>query len=83
MSAPSSLDKAMQREVVKIMSIMIVIIAVAVAGVPYKANKSGTPMKPVFGKAATNAPNAALFQPIPMLLDIYRAMPTIKIAPRK
>ena len=32
---------------------------------PNSATSSGTPMKPVFGNAATNAPNAAFFRSTP------------------
>ncbi len=33
------------------------------AASPNSATSSGTPMKPLFGKAATSAPNAAFFKP--------------------
>ena len=42
---------------------MVMIIGPA-AWLPSSATSSGTPMKPVFGKAATSAPNDASFQPM-------------------
>jgi hypothetical protein len=42
----------------------IVMIIGPAAGAPSRATSSGTPMKPVFGNAATSAPKAASFQPM-------------------
>jgi hypothetical protein len=42
----------------------IVMIIGPAACAPRIATSSGTPMKPVFGKAATSAPKAASFQPM-------------------
>ena len=46
------------------MSTMMVTIAGPAAWAPSKATSSGTPMKPVLGKAATSAPKEASFQPM-------------------
>ena len=46
------------------MSIEMVTMAGPAACAPSSATSSGTPMKPVFGKAATSAPKAASFQPM-------------------
>ena len=62
-SAPSRRDKAIHSEVVNTMSIMMVTMAGPAAVGPNRATSKGTPMKPVFGNAATRAPNAASFQP--------------------
>ena len=53
----------MHIELVTNMSIrMVAIIGPTIAG-PNSAASNGTPMKPVFGKAATSAPNEASFKP--------------------
>jgi hypothetical protein len=46
------------------MSTKIVTMAGPAACGPSSATKSGTPMKPVLGKAPTRAPKAASFQPM-------------------
>ena len=61
--ARSSRDSAMQAEVVRTMSMAMVTITGPALCAPSSAASMGTPMKPVFGKAATSAPNAASFQP--------------------
>ena len=62
--APSSRDSAMHSEVVSSMSTSMVRMAGPAACAPSSATSSGTPMKPVLGKAATSAPKAASFQPM-------------------
>jgi hypothetical protein len=54
----------MHSEDVTSVSTMMVTIAGPAAWAPSKATSSGTPMKPVLGKAATSAPKDASFQPI-------------------
>ena len=61
--APSSRESAMHSDVVNTMSTSMVRIAGPAAAGPSSATSSGTPMKPVLGKAATSAPKAASFQP--------------------
>ena len=46
------------------MSTRMVTMAGPAALAPNSATSSGTPMKPVLGKAPTNAPKAASFQPM-------------------
>ena len=53
----------MHTEVVTTMSTSMVTITGPAACAPSNATSSGTPMKPVLGKAATSAPKAASFQP--------------------
>ena len=55
---------------------MMVAIAGPAAAAPSKATSSGTPMKPVFGKAATSAPNAASFQPMRRFMLTVTTKPT-------
>ncbi len=62
--AASSRDSATHSELVMSMSTAIVRIAGPATCAPSSATSSGTPMKPVFGKAATSAPKAASFQPM-------------------
>jgi len=54
----------MHTELVKTMSISTMKMAGPALCAPSKATSSGTPMKPVLGKAATRAPKAASFQPM-------------------
>jgi hypothetical protein len=61
-SAPSRRDSAMHSELVITRSIRMVRIAGPAACAPSSATSSGTPMKPVLGKAATSAPKDASFQ---------------------
>ena len=62
-AAPPACASAMHSELVTNMSIrMVAIIGPTTAG-PNRAANSGTPMKPVFGNAATSAPNEASFRP--------------------
>ena len=63
-SAPSRRDSAMHSDEVTTRSKAMVMIIGDAACVPRIAIRSGTPMKPVFGKAATSAPKAASFQPM-------------------
>ena len=63
-SALSRRDSAMHSEVVITMSTVMVTIIGPAACAPSRATSSGTPMKPVLGKAATSAPNEASFQPM-------------------
>ena len=56
-------DSAMHSEVVTSMSSAMLNITGPALCAPSKATSSGTPMKPVLGKAATSAPKAASFQP--------------------
>jgi len=60
--APSSRESAMHSEVVMTMSTTMVTMAGPALCAPSSATSSGTPMKPVLGKAATRAPKAASFQ---------------------
>ena len=60
--APSSRESAMHKDEVKIMSTLIDTIAGPAALAPSSATSRGTPIKPVFGKAATSAPKEASFQ---------------------
>jgi len=62
--APSMRDSAMHKEHVKNKSTKMVTIAGPADCGPNKATSKGTPMKPVFGKAATSAPKEASFQRI-------------------
>ena len=59
-----SCDNPMHSEVVSTMSSARATMAGAAAACPSSATSSGTPMKPLFGKAATSAPNEASAQPI-------------------
>ena len=54
----------MHNEVVTTMSINTSKIAGPAARGPSRATTRGTPMKPVFGNAATSAPKAASFHPM-------------------
>ena len=54
----------MHSEEVTTRSKAIVMIIGPAACAPRMATSSGTPMKPVFGNAATSAPKAASFQPM-------------------
>jgi len=54
--------RPMHSELVMKMSTRMVQMAGPAAAGPSSATSSGTPMKPVFGKAATRAPNAASFR---------------------
>ena len=47
---------------------------------PINATISGTPMKPVLGKAATRAPKAASFRPMPAATDHHTVADTISSA---
>jgi hypothetical protein len=62
--APSRRDSAMHSELVMTMSTTMVTMAGPARCAPSSATSSGTPMKPVLGKAATRAPKAASFQPM-------------------
>ena len=62
--APSSRDRAIHSELVTTRSTSKEAIAGPAAAGPSRATSSGTPMKPVFGKADTSAPKAASFQRI-------------------
>ncbi len=73
-SALSSLESAMHSEVVMTMSTVIVTMMGPAARGPSRATSSGTPMKPVFGKAATSAPKAPSFQP----MRAFRLIVTVK-----
>jgi hypothetical protein len=73
-SALSSLESAMHSEVVITMSTMMVTMMGPAARGPSRATSSGTPMKPVFGKAATSAPKAPSFQP----MRAFRLIVTVK-----
>ena len=70
----------MQTELVITMSMTMVTIAGPAARAPSKATSKGTPMKPVFGKAATSAPKDASFQPMRLFLVTAMANPTITSA---
>jgi len=67
----------MHKELVMTMSITMVMIAVPAAFAPKSATNKGTPMKPVLGKAATNAPNDASFQPKRLFLVTAMVKATI------
>ena len=54
--------RPMHSELVTSRSISSVVITGAAAAGPSSAAISGTPMKPLFGNAATSAPNAASFK---------------------
>ena len=54
----------MHSDTVTIMSKAMLMMSGEAACAPRMATSSGTPMKPVFGKAATSAPKAASFHPI-------------------
>ncbi len=73
-SAPSSRDSAMHSEVVITMSTTMVTMMGPAAAAPISATKSGTPMKPVLGNAATSAPKAASFQ----RMRSFRVTTTVK-----
>ena len=60
--ATSMRDSATHTEEVITMSTKMVTMAGPAACGPSKATSKGTPMKPVLGKAATNAPSEASFQ---------------------
>ena len=60
--AASMRESATHSEVVITMSTTMVTMAGPAAAEPNKATKSGTPMKPVLGKAATKAPKEASLQ---------------------
>ena len=62
-AAAPSCDSAMHSELVTTMSSASATMAGAAAAWPNSAISSGTPMKPLFGKAATSAPKAASLQP--------------------
>ena len=62
LSAPSRRESAMHSEVVITMSTSMPTMMGAAACAPSRATSSGTPMKPVLGKAATSAPKEASFQ---------------------
>ena len=79
-SAPSRRDSAMHNEVVMTMSTTIVTIIGPAACAPSKATSSGTPMKPVLGKAATSAPKEASFQPMRRFRLMATANPTMTSA---
>ena len=64
----------MHNEVVITISTTIVTMAGPAACAPSKATSSGTPMKPVLGKAATKAPKEASFQRI----RLFRLTATVK-----
>jgi hypothetical protein len=61
-SPSSSRESAMHSELVTTMSISMVRITMPTTSGPISAASSGTPMKPVLGKAATSAPSEASFQ---------------------
>lgn len=78
--APSRRDNAMHSELVMTMSTTMVTMAGPALCAPSNATKSGTPMKPVLGKAATRAPKAASFQPMRALRVRATAAPTMTSA---
>ena len=80
--ALSSRESAMHSDVVSTMSIMMVTMAGPAAWAPSRATRSGTPMKPVLGKAATSAPNAASFQLVRGPRVASTAPPTMSTAHR-
>ena len=82
-SAPSKRDKATHSEVVITKSTTMVTIAGPAAPAPNKATSNGTPMKPVFGNAATKAPNAASSQPMRAFKLTATVKPTISKAHSK
>ena len=55
----------MHRVLVKMRSTRMVVTTGPAAPSPKSATSRGTPMKPVLGKAATSAPNAAFFRSTP------------------
>ena len=55
----------MQNVLVNIKSINTVLMTGPAAASPSNATNSGTPMKPVLGKAATKAPKAEFFRSMP------------------
>ncbi len=59
----------MHSELVSTMSTTISTITVPTLCGPSNVARSGTPMKPVLGKATTSAPKAASFQPRPRRLE--------------
>jgi len=70
----------MHSELVMTMSTTMVTMAGPALCAPSSATKSGTPMKPVLGKAATSAPKAASFQPMCALRVSATVAPTITSA---
>lgn len=62
------------------MSTTMVTMAGPALWAPNRATSSGTPMKPVFGKAATSAPKAASFQPMRALRVSATVAPTMTSA---
>ena len=75
-SAPSRRERAMHSDDVTTRSKAIVMIIGVAAPAPRIATSSGSPMKPVFGKAATSAPKAASFQPMRCLRASATVAPT-------
>ncbi len=70
----------MHSELVITMSTTMVTMIGPAARAPSSATSSGTPMKPVFGKAATSAPNEASFQPMRAFRLMATVNPTITSA---
>ena len=81
--AASSRDRAMHKEVVNTMSTRMVTMAGPAAAGPSSATSSGTPMKPVLGKAATRAPKDASFQRMRSLRLTATLNATIRLAHSK
>ena len=79
---PSSRDSPMHSDEVTTMSNAIAMIIGPAACAPRIATSSGTPMKPVFGNAATNAPKAPSFQPTRALRVNITTPATTTSAPR-
>ena len=70
-------DRAMHSELVINRSTTMVTMTGPEERGPSKVNSNGTPMKPVFGKAATSAPKAALFQSMRWLSVMAMVTPTM------
>ena len=81
-SAPSNRDSAIHSELVTSKSSRMVTMAGPAALGPSSATNSGTPMKPVLGKAATSAPKDASFQPMRVFKLMATEKPTITSAHR-
>ena len=73
----------MHNDEVMIKSTAKATIAGPAAAAPKSATNSGTPMKPVFGKAATSAPKDASFQPMRGLRLTATVKPTMISAQSK
>ena len=79
-SAASNWDSATHSDVVITMSTTMLTMAGPAAVGPSKATSRGTPMKPVFGNAATRAPSEASFQRMRRLRLTATVKPTISRA---